>query len=65
MLERERCVREQGRSFMGRVRTVCRRGRSLIEKSEKCVRERGRSFIGRVRTVCRRERSLLERERSV
>ncbi len=49
--KREKCVRERGRSFIGRVRTVCKRGRSLVEKSEKCGRERGRSFIGRVRPV--------------
>ncbi len=30
--KREKCVRERGRSFIGRVRTVCRGGKSLIER---------------------------------
>ncbi len=30
--KREKCVRERGRSFIGRVKTVCRRGRSLGER---------------------------------
>ncbi len=30
--EREKCVKERGRSFIGRVRTVCRGGRSLGER---------------------------------